>query len=73
MNKLQRILNRIIEHPKVFKGRLKGLQSDHLLCCLTARDFVNQDFKTIIDVGANEGVFIDVCNYLFPDSKIYAF
>lgn len=73
LKRIGRISQRIIEYPKILRARAMGLQSDHLLCCLTAKDLVDKDFKTIIDIGANKGVFIDVCNYLFPYSKIYAF
>jgi len=71
--KMGGFLRKIVEYPKILPGRLKGLQSDHLLCCLTAKDLVNKPFKTIIDVGTNKGDFIDVCNYLFSKLKIYAF
>lgn len=33
----------------------------------------NITFKTIIDVGANRGMFTKVANYIFPDAKIIAF
>jgi len=69
----QRVLSRIIESPGVLLARFKGIYSDHYLCCVTAKKLLNQPPKTIIDVGANKGVFIDACNYIFSDCKIYAF
>jgi len=72
-SKLARNLIRIFEEPKVLMARLKGLQSDHAICCLTARKLTNKPFQTIIDIGANKGIFIDVCKWLFPNAKIYAF
>jgi len=71
--RLSRILTRIIEHPKVLLARLRGFQSDHSLFCLTARDLLGRDPKTIIDIGANKGLFINSSKYIFPNAKIYAF
>ena len=33
----------------------------------------NRDFKTIIDVGANNGWYSEACHYYFPNAKIYSF
>lgn len=37
------------------------------------RWLINYDFKTIIDVGANEGQFSSKARILFPGASIYAF
>jgi len=71
--RFNRVIQRIIEQPKVIKARIKGLYSCHVFTCLTAKDLVNQPIKTIIDIGANDGRFIRASKYVFPEAKIYGF
>lgn len=71
--KINRLMQRVMLEPKVLVGRMKGLYSNHCLYCLTAKRLMGEDFKTIIDVGANEGVFIKASRWVFPDAKIIAF
>jgi len=73
LKRTRRVLGRILENPKILIGKSKGLYTDHISCSLTAKDLVDKPFKTIIDIGANKGIFIDVSNWLFPEAKIYAF
>ncbi len=73
LKKLSRSLSRIIEHPKVLVGKFKGIYTCHSSSCFTARDLLGKPVKTIIDVGANEGLFISASKYVFPNAKIYAF
>lgn len=73
LKRINRIINRIIEQPKILPARFKGICSSHCLCCLTVKDLLKEPAKTIIGVGANKGRFIDACKYVFPKSKIYAF
>ena len=72
LKRLSRTIERIVEYPKVLSGRFKGINSNHCYTCLTARD-LNDKIKTIIDIGANEGLFIKAARYIFPKAKIYAF
>jgi FkbM family methyltransferase len=70
---VRRLALRVIENPWVLIGRLKGLHSNHCLYCLMARDLVKSDFKTIIDVGSHEGVFIRAAQWVYPSARVYAF
>jgi hypothetical protein len=72
LKRLSRTIERIIEYPKVLSGRFKGINFNHCYTCLTAMD-LNDKIKTIIDIGANEGLFIKAARYIFPKAKIYAF
>jgi FkbM family methyltransferase len=73
LNRLSRAVERIIEEPRVLLARLKGIPYCHSFSCLTAQRLLGKQFKTVIDIGANEGSFIKAANYVFPDAKIYAF
>lgn len=72
LKRLSRTVERIIEYPKVLRGKFKGINSNHCYTCLTAKDLIG-NAKTIIDIGANEGLFIKAAKYIFPKAKIYAF
>ena len=69
----KRIILRIIEHPGLIISRILGVPFNHGLSCLTARDLISKNPKTIIDIGANEGDFIMASKHFFPEAKIYAF
>src|SRR3989338_1922873 len=73
IERISQLSRRIVEKPRILIGRLKGLHSNHLLCCFTAKDLSEKPFNTIIDIGANKGVFINASKWVFPNSKIYAF
>src|SRR3989344_6739777 len=73
LSRFSRVAARIIEEPRILVGRLKGLHSNHCYYCLTAKKLLKKPVKTIIDVGANDGVFIMAGRWVFPDAKIYAF
>lgn len=68
-----RILSKVIQEPRVLIGRLKGFHSNQCFYNLVARRLVNQEFKTIIDVGANYGLFIRPARWVNPNAKVYAF
>lgn len=72
LKRLSRTVERIIEYPRVLIGKFKGINSNHCYTCLTAQDLI-RDAQTIIDIGANEGLFIQAAKYIFPKAKIYAF
>jgi len=72
LKRFSRTFNRILEHPKVLKGKFKGIHANHSYTCLKVRDLVG-DVRTVIDIGANEGLFIHAAKYVFPNAKIYAF
>ena len=73
LKRLSRSISRIIEHPKVLTGKFRGIYTCHSSSCFTVKDLLGKPVKTIIDVGANEGLFIAASKYVFPNSKIYAF
>jgi len=72
LKRLSRTIGRIVEYPSILSARTKGISSNHCFTCLTAKDIAG-NFNTIIDVGANEGLFIKAAKHVFPGSKIYAF
>ncbi len=72
LKRLSRTVERIIEYPRVLTGKFKGINSNHCYTCLTTQDLIGE-VKTIIDIGANEGLFIKAAKYIFPKAKIYAF
>ncbi len=72
LKRLSRTVERIIEYPQVLIGKFKGINSNHCYTCLTAKDLIGE-VKTVIDIGANEGLFIKAAEYIFPKSRIYAF
>ena len=71
--RITRIINKILTHPQIIKARFKGVYTDHCASCLTSKQLLNQQVKTVIDVGANVGSFIKASQYVFPQAKIYAF
>ncbi|MBR9705318.1 FkbM family methyltransferase [Candidatus Pacearchaeota archaeon] len=73
MNRLKRVSGRIIESPKVISAKIKGIDWPHSYTCLTAKDLLGKEAKTVIDIGANKGMFIKAANFVFPNAKIYAF
>ena len=72
LKRLSRIIERIAEYPSLLISRLRGMSFNHIYTCLTAKDLAG-NMKTIIDIGANEGLFIRSAKYVFPKAKIYAF
>ena len=54
------------------KARLKGCYFEMYEMLYFFR-IINVEFKTIIDIGANRGMFTKTANYLFPEAKIIAF
>src|SRR4030042_1927250 len=72
LKRLTRTIERITEYPSLLISRFKGMSFNHVYTCLTARDLVGE-VKTVIDIGANEGLFIKSAKYVFPKAKIYAF
>lgn len=69
---LSRSIERITEYPSLLISRFKGMSSNHTYTCLTAKDLIG-NARTVIDIGANEGLFIKSAKYIFPRAKIYAF
>jgi len=68
LNKLQIMLNT----PGAFRARTKGCYFElyRMVYRLYAMGFRPQ---TILDIGANRGMFSKCANYAFPDTAIYAF
>lgn len=71
--RIKRITIRVIQYPKIILARLRGINFSHSFSCFTARGLIDENPKTVIDVGANRGDFIKASKYLFPNAKIYAF
>ena len=73
-----RILNRIkqlviiLENPSSIKARISGCYFE-VYCMLYRMKSMNINPKTIIDIGANRGMFSKTANYLFKDAKIIAY
>jgi FkbM family methyltransferase len=72
LKRLSRIVERITEYPSLLISRFKGISFNHTDTCLTAKDLIG-NVKTVIDIGANEGLFIKSAKYVFPKAKVYAF
>jgi FkbM family methyltransferase len=70
---LLRKISRVVEHPRVLIGKMRGVQQTFCFHCLTAEELLNGGAKTVIDVGANKGEFVDAAKFVFPGAKIYAF
>jgi FkbM family methyltransferase len=70
---LLRKIGRVIEQPRVLIGKLRGIQQTFCFYCLTAEELAGRPIKTVIDVGANKGKFIEACKFVFPSAKVYAF
>jgi len=52
--------------------RLKGLNPNYYDSVMLAKKYGGK-FKTVIDVGASIGEYSEMCRYVFPVAKIYAF
>ena len=72
LKRLIRTVERIIEYPSLLISRLRGVSFNHTYTCLTAKDLIG-NVRTVIDIGANEGLFIKSAKHIFPKAKIYAF
>ncbi len=60
------------EYPSLLVSRFKGVTSNQCYTCFTAKDLIG-NARTVIDIGANEGLFIKAAKYVFPKAKVYAF
>lgn len=72
LKRLSRTVERIVEYPSLLFTKIHGISSNHTYTCLTAKELIG-NARTIIDIGANEGLFIKSAKYVFPKAKIYAF
>ncbi len=72
LKRLNRAIERITEYPSLLVSRFKGVTSNQGYTCLTAKDLIG-NARTVIDIGANEGLFIKAAKYVFPKARVYAF
>lgn len=71
--KISKAISKVVEHPRVLIGKLKGIPPCHSSSCFLAKDLLGKPAKTVIDIGAHHGLFIAASKYVFPRAKIYAF
>jgi FkbM family methyltransferase len=71
IKRLKQLAN-ILENPSSLKARLSGCYFE-IYNMLYRIKSLNIHPKTIIDIGANSGMFSKTANYLYKDSKIIAF
>ena len=71
LNRAQQLVT-IIENPSSLKARFSGCYFEvyNMLYKMKSMNIIP---KTIIDVGANRGMFSKTSNYLFKDAKIIAY
>ena len=73
MGKLLKRIGRVLQHPQVLKTKLMyGMHADVSYYFLTLKDFYS-NINTYIDVGFNDGCFIEASNYFFPNVKNIGF
>ena len=70
-NKIEKI-GILVNYPKAFQAKLSGCPID-LYVMLNSLSRMGINFKTILDIGAFEGMFTKSANYVFPDATIHAF
>ena len=71
LNRLKQLVI-ILENPSSFKARLSGCYFE-IYNMLYKIKSMNIFPKTIIDIGANKGMFSKTSNYLYKDAKIIAY
>ena len=65
-------LTQMIENPKLFRLRQKGIPIDNF-CLLNQPWIINANINTVFDVGGNIGEFASLIHELRPTAAIYAF
>lgn len=70
---LRHKLIRILEQPSLIKDKINGIRPWHSKSCLLAEEFLGEQPKTLIDIGANKGDFSKAAKFYFPNIKIYQF
>lgn len=73
MKMIRHKLIRILEQPSLIKDKINGIRPWHSKSCLLAEEFLGEQPKTLIDVGANKGDFSKAAKFYFPNIKIYQF
>jgi FkbM family methyltransferase len=71
-----RITRRILDYmqePRLLRARLHGLSLSFLEEILALHNQFNINPRTIIDVGAHRGEFLEAAKFLFPQAKLIAF
>jgi FkbM family methyltransferase len=71
IRRLKQLVN-ILENPSSLKARLSGCYFE-MYNMLYRIKSIGLSPKTIIDIGANRGMFSKTANYLFKDAKIIAY
>ena len=64
---------KILEYPSIMFAKILGIHTLYAYYIESIKTIENKEFKTLIEVGANDGVYIKAFNYYFPNAKIYAF
>ena len=70
---LRHKLIRLLEQPTLIKDKMNGIIPWHSRSCLLAKEFLNEQPRTLIDIGSNKGDFSKAAKFYFPDIKIYQF
>jgi FkbM family methyltransferase len=65
-------LTQMIENPKLFRLRQKGIPIDNF-CLLNQSWIINANINTVFDVGGNIGEFASLIHELRPAAAIYSF
>jgi len=70
---IQTKLLKVIECPKAILGYFLGVSPMHIMNFEKVKQLLDGEMKTYIDVGGNKGDLVKSVNYLFPNTKVYAF
>lgn len=71
---VRRRLGRIIEHPSIILNHfLHGIAPSYTRFSLKAREILQEDPKTVIDVGFHTGQLTKSCLLHFPSCYVYGF
>ncbi|HJZ18942.1 MAG TPA: FkbM family methyltransferase [Candidatus Nanoarchaeia archaeon] len=64
---------KLIEHPNAILARLNGIKPLYAYYMSSIKKATSKNFKTIIDVGANDGLWSKAARYYYPQANIYIY
>ena len=71
--KMKEKIIKILEYPSIILARIFGVNPLYAYYMESIKTITDKEFRTVIDVGANDGAYIKAVNYYFSPEKIYAF
>ena len=66
-------LIKFLECPDTVIAKFRGIRPDHAYYLSSIKNVTDKKFKTIIDVGASNGLYSEASHYYYPEAQIYAF